>query len=159
MQATLEYMILIPILILQIFLFPIFVTSVVNNWVDQRRELALEEIAGHIGSSIQQIYYSLNHTSIQSGVLTSRLDTAPFVEGYAYRGNASLRPISALPVGSNVILDVTLNLGGSTISATTSVTLGKNVQWESSTLVSNSTSACITAAKFSDGTIQLSFGT
>lgn len=62
MQATLEYMILIPILILQIFLFPIFVTSVVNNWVDQRRELALEEIAGHIGSSIQQIYYSLNHT-------------------------------------------------------------------------------------------------
>jgi hypothetical protein len=151
-------MILIPILILQIFLFPIFVNGVMSTWVDQRRELALEEIAGHIGSSIQQIYYSLNHTTIQVGNFTSRLDTTPFIEGYPYRGNASLRSMAELPEGSNAILDVTLDLGGSAISATTSVTLGNNVEWVSSTLVSNSTSACVRAEKLSDGTIRFSFG-
>jgi hypothetical protein len=66
--------------------------------------------------------------------------------------------MAELPEGSNAILDVTLDLGGSAISATTSVTLGNNVEWVSSTLVSNSTSACVRAEKLSDGTIRFSFG-
>jgi hypothetical protein len=154
MQITIEYMILIPVLILQLFLFPLTAGWIMNNWVDQRRNLELQEIASHLGSSIQQIYFSLNHTSIQAGKLSYTLvDLPPFVEGYAYTGNATLRTVQ-----SNNVLDITLKFTGQDISTATSVTLGQNVQWITSSF--DSMNAAITAEKLSDAsnTIRISFG-
>jgi hypothetical protein len=157
-QVTIEYMILIPVLILQIFLFPYAVGLVMNTWVDSRRSLALEEAVSHIGSSIQQVYYSLNHSTILSGNLTSKLSIQPYIEGYAYTGNATLRTVLDPVFNSSQILDVTLKFKGLAIWATTSVIMGENVEWRNSTLLSNSTIACITAEKLND-TITLHFGT
>jgi hypothetical protein len=152
-HVTVEYMILIPILILQIFLFPMVVTVVMNTWVDSRRALALQEAASYLGSSIQQVYSSLDHATIQAGTLTNKLGVQPFIEGYVYLGNASMR------TDSIKVLDITLWFVGAEISATASVTLGQNVQWKSSTFMSNSTTqTCVTAEKFVNGTIQLYFG-
>jgi hypothetical protein len=158
-HVTIEYVIMVPLLILQIFLFPFAVGLVMNTWVDSRRTLALREVAGHLGSSIQQLYFSLNHTTIPEGTVTSKLDVPPFIEVYAYTGTATLRTVSDLAPGSKV-LELNLTLRGVEISATTTVTLGGNVEWREgySTFVSNSTSACLQAIKYSDGTIQLSFG-
>lgn len=154
-QITIEYMIMIPILIMQIFLFPLTAGIIMNGWVDSRRTLALQETASHLGSSIQQLYSSLNHESISAGNVTSKLDTPPFIEGYAYTGTAVLR--NASDPNSARILDMTLTLVGAGIVATSSVTLGQNVLWGNSTLMSNSTSAGISAMKLWNGTIQLSF--
>lgn len=151
-------MILIPLLIMQIFLFPLTVGWLMDTWTDSRRSLALEESASHLSSSIQQIYFSLNHASISAGNLTSKLGTQPFIEGYPYRGNATLRAILDPAFNSSKILDITLKLVGLEISATTSVTLGQNIEWYNSTFTSNSTQACVTAEKFSNGTILLYFG-
>jgi hypothetical protein len=46
---------------------------------------------------------------------------------------------------------------GTSIETTSSVTLGQNVLWGNTTLMSNSTYAGISAAKLPNGTIQLAF--
>jgi len=154
-QITIEYMIMIPILIMQIFLFPLTAGIIMNGWVDSRRTLALQETASHLGSSMQQLYLSLNHESISAGVVNNTLDTPPFIEGYAYTGTAALR--NASNPDEARILDVTLTLMGTNIETASSVTLGQNVLWGNTTLRSNSTYAGISAAKLPNGTIQLAF--
>ncbi|MCX8150594.1 MAG: hypothetical protein N3D85_03720 [Candidatus Bathyarchaeota archaeon] len=157
-QITIEYMILIPLLILQIFLFPLTVGWIMNTWVDSRRSLALEEIANHIGSSIQQIYFSLDHASISAGNLTSKLDVPPSIEGYCYCGNATIRQVLEPELNGSKILDITLNLVGFEISVSATVTLGNNVEWRNSYFLSNSTLASVTGEKFSNETILMHFG-
>jgi hypothetical protein len=158
MQITLEYMILIPVLILQLFLFPLTVGYIMNNWVDQRRTLELQETASHLGSTIQQVYFSLNHTTIQTGTLTSTLGIPPSLEGYSYTGNASWRLNQGSGGSSGQVLDVTLRFVGLSISTTTSVVLGQNVEWQNSTLKSYSSGSCLIAQKCPNGTIAISFG-
>jgi hypothetical protein len=158
-QITIEYMIMIPILILQIFLFPLTAGWIMNTWVDSRQTLALQEVASHLGSSVHQVYSALNHESISAGTVTNRLEVPPFIEGYAYTGNATLRVLDPAAANSSQVLDITLRFKGSHIEATTSVTLGWNVEWDQdSTFISNSTYASLIAEKMSNGTILLSFG-
>ena len=130
-----------------------------NIWVDSRRTLALQETASHLGSSIQQIYFSLNHQTISVGKVTQKLEIPPFIEDYPYTGNATLRTVLDPALNSSKVLDVMLRLRTAGTTVTTSVILGQNVEWVNSTFVSNSTNACITAEKRSDGVISLSFGT
>jgi len=157
-QITIEYMIMIPILIMQIFLFPLTAGWIMNTWVDSRRTLALQETASHLGSSIQQIYASLNHATISAGIVNCTLDVPPFIEAYAYSGTATLRTLGAnSSANSSQVLDITLRLMGANIEAMSSVTLGQNVAWGNTTLMSNSTYAGISAAKLPDKTIQLAF--
>ena len=152
-------MIMIPILIMQIFLFPLTAGWIMNTWVDSRQTLALQEAASHLGSSVHQMYSALNHESISAGKVTNRLEIPPFIEGYAYTGNATLRALDSVP-NSSQVLDITLRFKGSHIEATTSVTLGWNAAWPDpdSTFISNSTDASLIAEKMANGTILLSFG-
>jgi hypothetical protein len=154
MQVTIEYMILIPVLILEIFLFPIAVGGIMNHWVDERMTLTLDEAAGHVSSSIAQTYFSLNHTSIQACSLQTKLEVAPFIEGASYVGNATLRTVLDPEFSSSKVLDLTFRIVGTTISTTTSVTLGQNVEWTPS--VFNSTAPCLNATK-ADDIVWLSF--
>jgi hypothetical protein len=154
-QITIEYMIMIPILIMQIFLFPLTAGWIMNTWVDSRQTLALQETASHLGSSVHQVYSALNHESISAGAVTNRLEIPPFIEGYAYNGSASMR---ASAPNSSQVLDITLTFLGGHIETASSVTLGCNVAWDSdSEFMSNSTHASLIAEKMSNGTILLSF--
>jgi hypothetical protein len=157
MHVTIEYAILLPLLILQIFLFPIVVNGMMNNWTGSRQLLSLQETAGHMGSNIQQVYFSLNHTSILDGTLTSNLKVPPYIEGYSYTANATLRTVLAEPLNSTDVLDITLKLVGTSVTTTTSVTLGQNVEWLNSVFESNTNRTCLIAEK-SGGVITLSFG-
>jgi len=158
-EVTIEYMILIPVLILQIFMFPMFTNIVMNQYVNEQKTLELQENASYLSSSIQQIYLSLNHTSILSCTLTSNLDSNQLVDGYYYTANATLQAALTPDSSSSEILTVNVILLGADLSTSTTVTLGQNVQWVNSTLNSNSATACILAQKFPDQIIQLSFGT
>jgi hypothetical protein len=146
---------MVPLLILQIFLFPFAASVVMNSWVDSRRTLALQETASHLGSSIQQTYLSLNYTAIPA----ANVDVPPFIEGYAYTGTATLRTVTE-PASGSKVLELTLTFKGVEISTTATVTLGQNVEWREgySTFMSNSTSACLRAEKDGDsGAIKLYF--
>jgi hypothetical protein len=127
-----------------------------NIWVDSRRTLALQEVASHLGSTIQQIYFLLNHTSIPVGTsIIQKSDLPLYVENYAYIATATLKDIAGAE--SSKVLEITVKLRNVGTSMSTSVILGRNVQWHESTFVSNSTNACIKAWK-ENGEIHLSFG-
>jgi hypothetical protein len=157
-QITIEYMIMSPLLIMQIILFPFVAGLIMNGWVDSRRTLVLQETASNLGSSIQQLYSALNHGTISTGNVTNTLELPMFIEDYAYSGTGTLRATSGPTVDSTKILYITLSLRGTNIASTTSITLGSNVNWDShSTLYSNSTDAGILGEKLANGTIVLSF--
>jgi hypothetical protein len=153
-----EYMIMIPILLMQIFLFPLTASWLMNIWVDSRRTLALQDVASHLGSTIQQIYFSLNHETISAGTVTYSPGLPPFIENCHYIGNATLRAVLDPALNSSKVLGLMLKLAKTRITVTTSVILGPNVLWRESTFMSNSTSACVSAEKFPNGSICLYFG-
>jgi hypothetical protein len=154
-QVTIEYMIMVPLLIMQIFLFPLAVGWMMDNWAHSRQTLELQNTASHLGSQIQQIYFSLNHAAITAGTTTAAMEISPLIEGYPYNVSGTSR---LTPDSDSVILDLNLTFINSMVSATTSITLGDNstVAWKPSWFLSNST-AQIRAQKFSNGTIQISF--
>jgi hypothetical protein len=157
-NITIEYVIMIPLLLMQIFVFPMAAGWLMNIWVDSRRSIALQDAASHLGSTIQQLYFTLNHTTVSTVTATYSPGLPPFIEDCYYVGNATLRPISGAALGSSKILQIRLVLKTTTIAVTESVILGYNAQWKSSTFVSNSTVAVISAQKFSNGTVSMRFG-
>jgi len=157
-HVTIEYVIMVPVLILQIFLFPLAANWLMNIWVDSRRTLALQDAASHLGSTIQQMYFSLNHETISAGVLTQKSNVPPFIENYPYTGTATLTSVSEPAANSSKVLKITLRLTTVGTRVSTSVILGNNTRWIESVFVSNSTNACIIAEKLANGTINLSFG-
>ena len=149
---------MIPILILQIFLFPIVANYLMNTWVDSRNTLVLQDAASNIGSTIQQMYFALNHATIPAGTTSDQFGLPPYIDGYYYMAKATLQPPSSATQSSQ-ILEITVTLGTTTTEVTSSVLLGSNVQWNSATTFeSNSTTAEAWAQKFQNGTILLGFG-
>lgn len=158
MNVTLEYMIMIPLLILQIFLFPYTASLIMGNWDSSRQTLQLQEVASNLGSSIHQLYATLNHDTIATVTVTDKLNLPKFIDGHTYTVNGSLRTVLDAVMNSTQILDLTITLDGKQIQASTSVILGSNVNWNSSRLfISNSNDAGIVAQKLSNSTISLYF--
>jgi hypothetical protein len=155
-HVTIEYMIMIPLLVLQVFLFPMTAGWLMTTWVNQRRNLALQDVAGHLSSTIQQLYFALNHQTVPAGESTYSPGMPPSIEDLFYTATAKLRPLGA-PMNSTNMLDVTIKLVGTTNTVATTVILGPNVDWRSSVFESNSTKAAVTAQKFVNGTIALWF--
>jgi hypothetical protein len=154
-SIAIEYMIMIPVLIVQIFIFPLTASVIMDTWVDSRMTIELQETAGHVGSSIQQLYYIMNHASMSAGTMTITLDTPPLIEGHAY--TITLTHVTHLD-NSYQIMNVTLKLMGTKDHTSTLVTLGQNVDWQEN-LSFNSTehSLKIVATKTADS-IWLSTG-
>jgi len=156
-NITVEYMILIPILVLQIFILPYAAGIFMNYWTTSSETLALNDAITHISSSMEQLYFFLNNPSVSSGTVTNTLGMPPFIGNYAYIGNATL--ISVSGSSSAKVLELTLTLNGTTISTTKPVTLGENAQWLNSTFTSYSNNACINGYKDNNNRIWLSFST
>lgn len=159
-HVAIEYVIMVPVLILQIFLFPLATNWLMNRWTDYRQTLTLQDAASHLGSTIQQLYFTLNEGEILAGAVTLKSPVPPLIENYPYTGNATLKTALDPTLNSSKILEITLKLHTLGITAQTSVILGQNVQWQNSTFVSNSLNAGIRAEKIGSGedsVIKLSF--
>ena len=151
-QITIEYMILTPVLILLIFLLPFTAHEAMDGYVSSRQNLEIQKVAGHLGSGLQQVYFSLIHDTVAAGTIYSDTQVPPLIEGYEYNINCTSR--LALDSGATIV-DISIKLSGSGTTASTSVTLGKNVEWSDSFFRSDSTTATIVATKL-DGQIQMS---
>jgi hypothetical protein len=150
-HVTIEYVIMVPLLISQIFLLPWAASVIMNGWVDSRQTLALQEAASHLGSSIQQAYSFLDNEKIGAGNVNKTLDIPRFIEGYAYTATGMVN------TQDSKVVELTLSFKGVAISVTASVTLGQNGIWQNSTFMSNSTSAYLHTEKYSDKTVKLYF--
>jgi hypothetical protein len=157
-HVTIEYAIMVPVLISQIFLFPLATGWLMDIWVNSRRTLGLQEAVSYLGSAIQQVYFSLNHETISAGTVRQKSNVPPSIENYPYTGTATLKTVLDPALNSSKVLALTLKLGTIGTTVTSSVILGQNVLWQNSTFMSNSTNACIMAQKYANGTICLSFG-
>jgi hypothetical protein len=152
-HITIEYVIMIPMLIMQIFLFPLTASWIMNTWVDSRRTLALQDVAGHLGSTIQQLYFSLNHASIPVGKASYAPGLPPLIEDCAYYANGTLRQVGSSGPDYTKVIDLDVSLSGAKNSVTVAVILGPNVVWQSSLFLSNSTHASVTAEKTMNGNV------
>lgn len=152
-HVSMEYAIMVPILLVQVILIPMATGWMMDAWVIRRRETALQDVASHIGTTIQQLYFSLNRKEIAAGTTTQAANVPSSIESIPYVITAS-----DTKVENSTIIDLYLALMGTSITATTRVTLGPNVLWGQSTFVSNSTSASIKVEKFSNDTLNFSFG-
>ncbi|MEM2102252.1 MAG: hypothetical protein QXM22_01905 [Candidatus Bathyarchaeia archaeon] len=152
-HVNMEYAIMVPILLVQVILIPYATGLVMDIWGARRRETALQDVASHFGSTIQQLYFTLNREEIAAGNITQAANTPPFIESFPYTVTASSKRI-----GNSTIIDLYFALTGTTITTTTQVTMGPNVLWNPSIYVSNSTNACIKIEKELDGILKFSFG-
>ena len=154
-NITIEHAIMLPILLLQVFLFPIALNIMASAWTDARRENTIKDAADHLGSMIQQLYFCLNQKEISTGNVTLASTLPPMIESYPY--TAVVDSLVSLGLNSSKILTLTLTLQEAGNTATATITLGPNVEWEGGTFISNSPAACIKVRK-SDDALFFSFG-
>jgi hypothetical protein len=140
-------MIMVPVMILQIFLFPLVATMIMDNWNYSRQTLELQETAGQLSSTIQQMYYTINRASVSSGSASMKvtLDIPQTIENHAY--TVTLQNVTGLDSAYRV-MNVTLRFISFDGSTSTLVTLGDNINWADN-LAFNSThiGLCLTATK------------
>jgi hypothetical protein len=144
---------MLPILIMQVILIPVATGWMMDVWALRRRENELRDIGGQLGTTIQQLYYSLNREEIVAGITTQTPQVPSSIEFIPYNVTASGQKYE-----DSTIIDLKLILKGTSTEASTRVTLGPNVIWQESIFVSNSTDAHISVEKFSNGTLSFSFG-
>lgn len=154
-SITLEYMIMIPVLIAQIFIFPFTASVIMNTWTDSRMTIELQETAGHMSSSIQQLYYMMNHDAMSNGTISISLDTPPLIEGHAYQ--TTLKHVEQVDT-SYQIMNVTLKLLGTKDQTSTLVTLGPNVDWQENLSFLSGAQPIIIVADKTTNSIWLSLG-
>ena len=95
-------MIMVPVLILQIFLFPIAAMAIMDAWSNNRMTIELQDISGHLGSSIQQLYFTMNHASISGGAISAKVDVPTTItngdKSYLYRITLTTLQIPIAPL-------------------------------------------------------------
>lgn len=153
-HITIEYMIMIPVLILQIFLFPIVAGVIMDGYTDSRRTLELQETAGHLGSTIQQLYYTINHATM-NGSLKFSLNIPETIEQYPY--TVTLRNVTDRDTSYSV-MNITLSFINIEGFSSTLVTLGNNVEWQDNLSFNSNTPNLYLSANKTAENIVLSFG-
>lgn len=124
-HVTVEYMIMVPVLILQIFLFPIVAGAIMDNWNTTQTTLELQESAGHLGSTIQQVYYTITRIG-EDCTMKINLDLAQH-EQYAY--TVTLTHAEGVDTAYS-IMNVSMQVVGGKGFGSSVVTLGSDVDWE-----------------------------
>jgi hypothetical protein len=156
-HITIEYMIMVPVMILQIFLFPYVAVTLMDNWTESRQTIELQDIASQISSTVQQMYYVINHASVSSGSASMKvaLDIPRTVDSTAY--------LVTLSHASNVdsayqVMNITLHTSSGRAQTSTIVTLGDNIEWQNNLEFSSLTrNLTITATKTAES-ITLTLG-
>lgn len=155
-NITIEYVILIPLLFTQMIVFPLVANTITSNWQESQRNIALQEAANHLASTVQQLYLTVNQEEVLASTITHALRIPETIYSYPYTAMGSL----SSPSDPNFtrILTLTLTMeDGTTVTA--SAVMGSNVIWsEDSILQSNSLNASLELQKFSNSTIVFSFG-
>jgi hypothetical protein len=156
-QVTIEYMIMIPVMILQIFLFPYVAVTLMDNWTASRQTLELQDIASQVGSTVQQMYYIINHASVSGGSASMNvvLDIPRTVDDTTYT--------VTLSHASNVesayeVMNITLHTFKGSAQTSTLVTLGDNINWQNNIQFSSLTRNLTLFATKTANTITLTLG-
>lgn len=156
-HVAIESAIMIPLLVMQMLVFPFVAYAMTSSWANSRRQAVLQNAADQLGTTIQQLYFSLSQREISAGNGTFIPDLPSTVELYPYTATGSLR--TPVDPNSSRVLVISLTLQEVGTNAKTKVTLGPNVLWNPSNIFeSDSPDASIKVQKFANGTLLFSFG-
>jgi hypothetical protein len=155
-HVAIEVVIMVPLLVAQLFVFPLVAIRMTSNWTDTSREVTLQEAASRMASTIQQLYLSLNRMEISKGNATYILNLPKDIAYHPYTAKGSLRT-SLQPASTILLLNLTLD---NTVNmATAQASLGPNAEWdEGSSFHSASPNTIVIVQKNEDGTLLFSFG-
>lgn len=157
-RVAIEYVILAPLLLLQVIIFPMVASTMTENLADSRRQIALQDAGNHLASTVQQLYLSLSQREISTGVTLQASDLPSTIESRPYTAEGSLGPpLDPEDPNSVRVLTISLNLVGPGITAEATTTLPSNVQWDGGTFRSDSSTASVKVTKLVDGFL-FSFG-
>ena len=155
-NVAVEAVILAPLLVVQIILFPFVANTMASNWANATRDVTLKELASQMANTIQQLYLSLNRPEVSAGNITQASTFPKEISGHPYDAIGLLKGSSQLGFGKVFFLNVTLQKLGNTVMVQTP--LGPNVLWnEKSFFESSSPNASIRVQKFVNGTLLFSF--
>jgi hypothetical protein len=154
-HVAIEAVIMAPLLILQILIFPMVAITMTSYWADNSRQVALQETANQLAGIIQQLYLSLNRREVLAGTVTMASTLPKEVASYSYAATGSLQ--TSLGSNSSKILILQVKFQKAENTATATVALGSNVLWTPSTFNSDSSSAAIEVQKFANSTLRFSF--
>ena len=145
-----------PLLVIQIVLFPFIAGTMASYWENATVEVALQEAASQMGSTIEQLYLSLNRNEVSTGTITQTSTFPTEIASHPYTAKGSLLPSSEPNSGNILLLNLTLQDVGITIISRTP--LGSNALWdEESVFYSSSPNPSIKIQKFENGTLLFSF--
>ena len=155
-NVAIEAVILAPLLVVQVILFPFAANMMASNWANASRNVALKELASQMASTIQQLYLSLNQPEISAGNITQTPAFPKEISERPYTATGLLKSSFQYSFGKVLFLNVTLQKLENTAMVQTS--LGPNVLWnENSLFDSSSPNASIKVQKFVNGTLLFSF--
>jgi len=63
-HITIEYVIFIPVLFIQIIVFPFVASMMATTWANNQREVELQNVADQLASTVQQLYLFVNREEI-----------------------------------------------------------------------------------------------
>jgi hypothetical protein len=153
-NASIEYAIMLPILIVQVILIPVSASWMIDGWTTRRREISLQDVASHLATTIQQLYFSLDSEDVTAGITTQAANVPAHVEFIPYRIQATDSKFE-----NTTTIHLNLTLIGTSVKSIDRIILGPNASWEEgSVFQSNSTNPRIEVEKFDNGTLQFSFG-
>jgi hypothetical protein len=155
-HVAIETVIMVPLLVLQIFLLPMVATTMTSYWLDNSRQVAVQDTANQLADIFQQLYISFNRREVLNGTIEWTSTLPKEVVSYPYIANGSL--YTSLGSNSSKILILQVKLQRVGDAATASVAFGSNVLWnQASVFYSDSLTAAIEVQKFADGTLRFSF--
>jgi hypothetical protein len=154
--VAIEAVILAPVLVIQVILFPFVADSLASNWANATRDVTIKELASQMATTIQQLYLSLNRPEVSAGNITQASTFPKEISGRPYEAKGFLQDSFQFGFGKVLSLNITLQDLRNTVVVQTP--LGLNVLWkEESIFTSSSTDASIRVQKFVNGTLLFSF--
>jgi hypothetical protein len=152
-HSNIEYAIMAPILLLQVLFLPVATAWMMDYWGAKRMETTLQDVASHLGTTVQQLYYSLNRDDVLPGEVTQTLNVPEYIESTPYTITTS-----SLKIENSTAIDLHLALLHHEVTARVRTVLGSNARLSPSSFTSNSTATHLSVEKFANGTIHFSFG-
>lgn len=148
-HVVVEHIILIPLMIVLVVIFPVSANYVAVSYANQQREVMADGAMNQVTSTLQQLSYSLSQTEIQPCNITMTEPLPRMIDSYTYNLSASM----SLP--QQVTLQLTLP--GLNFQTNKTMTLTSNIQWLNSEYCSRLPDARLLIEKLSNGTIIFSF--
>lgn len=148
-DTVVEHIMLLPLMMMALVLFPIAANSVVINYINQQHVIIAQSAMDQIVSTVQQLYYSLNQENIMPCNVTMTKLLPQKIGSYIYDVSATTNPDNELTLS--------LYMSSLNIHVDKTITLNPNTLWNNSQFHSILPTAAITVEKKMNGMLLFSF--